>query len=157
MEKPSESNFQNLWSKKTKFVDRWVIVWILLAFILLFTVVNQFYLSIGSETFKNRKAYEWTQLVFLVLIPILSGILIYHQTSFQIANGFNNSSGMSIILGNGKSLGLVSVLVIATIGLQCYVMFSEPKYHRRRMLDALLFIMVFLLCGATMMAVQPVM
>ncbi len=148
------SKFRNSFSQNTQFLDRWSIVWILLAFILLFAVVNQLYLSIGSETFKQRKAYEWTQLVFLILIPVLSGILIHHQAALYTPKELLSSSGIfkSVV----PSFLLVFMLAIVAIGLQIYVMIGESTYHRRRMLDVLLFIIVFLLCSATMMAVQPV-
>ena len=139
--------FRNSFSENTQFWDRWAIAWILLAFILLFAVVNQLYLSIGSETFKRRKSYEWTQLVFLIVIPVLSAILIHHKTSLAPSAQLISSSG---------SFVLVFILAMGAIALQIYIMFGESTYHRRRMLDVLLFIIVFLLCTATLMAVQPV-
>lgn len=145
------SKFGASLSGNAQFLDRWSAIWILLAFMLLFVVLNQVYLSIGAETFKRRQAFEWTQLVFLVCIPVLSSFLIHHQASLhhpEQSTGFFQNAIPAFVL--------VLLLTIAAISLQGYIMVGESSYHRRRLLDVVLFIVVFLMAAATMMAVQPV-
>jgi len=148
------SKFGASLSGNAQFLDRWSAIWILLAFVLLFVVVNQLYLSIGSETHKRRQAFKWTQLAFLLCIPVLSGFLIHHQASLHHPKQFLQSAG--IFQNAIPAFVLVLLLTITALSLQLYIMAGESTYHRRRLLDVVLFMVVFLTAAATMMAVQPV-
>lgn len=142
------SPIKNWFDENTKFLDRWVVIWIILSMVLLLSFINQLYLSIGNETFKQRQAYEWTQFGFLIIIPVLASFLVWHQKS-HLGSNVN-------LISNGSSLILVILLSIAAIALQTYVIYGNEKFHRKRLLELGLLAIVFVLVGATMMAVQPV-
>lgn len=150
-----QSKFLNFWSTDMQFLDQWSIIWIILAFISLFAVVNQLYLSIGSETYKQRQAFEWAQLIFLIAIPVLSSLLIYHQAS-SLHPLQESSQSFGILQHAVPAFVLVFILTIIALSLQIYIMIGESSYHRRRLLDIILFIIVFILVAATWMAVQPI-
>ncbi len=156
LESDSSNIVQKWWTNNTSFLDKWAVTWIVFAMILLFALVNQLYLSIGSESFKQRRMYEWIQLSFLICIPALASFLVWHQATLQPSVQMVTTHTPNFFRSSVPSLILVILLAIGAIVLQTYVIYGKEKFHRRRMLELLLLVIVFLLVSASFMAVQPI-